>query len=231
MAEQDARTSNIRQSFEEWLAIAGWAVLFLIGPAVPQALDRLNAEAEFRAMYEGPVYFADHAAYSLEIYNNGRSARHGVEVWVPLPPGGDVSLEPGPYQVTQALRPEVGDRDGYRVFALGDLQPGQSHALSVAVSWKPSADPERRYADIPWIMARVVSGGARAEPLAWRFRAYRSEASQRWYASAFNLMSAAVVLLAILYSKSATQPQEPRKATPAPKEAWRRPAPRLASGL
>lgn len=220
----DARAGQTGQSLEEWIAFTGFVVLFLLGPATPQLLQQFRASDDFRVLYEGPVMFSDHAAYSLEIQNNGRAARHDVEVWAPLPPGGDVLMQQSPYEFSapRLLRPREGE--GYRILNIGDLQPGERYAIGVHTTWNPRPSQSGAYPDIPWIMAKVVSAESTAAPLGWRSRAFQDEMSLRWYIGAFNLMSAAVVFLLILVLRKARQAAPASAKLPLPKEAWRRPS-------
>ncbi len=206
-------------SAQEWVAFFGWMIVFLVGPAVPQLLQQSNGAGELRVAYDGPVYFANRAAYALEIENVGREPKHRVRIRAPVPQGGDVAFAPGPYESARAL--ESHDESGYRVIELGDLKPGERYAISFDTSWTPRPD---RW-DIPWVMAQVLSAESNAPPLAWRFRAYRDEANVRWYRDAFELLSAAVVLLLVVLFRLPTRPAPPAKK-PLPKEIWRRPASR-----
>jgi len=225
----DTSAGRTGQCLEEWIAFTGWVVLFLIAPATPQLLQQFRSDDDFRVMYEGPVLFSDHAAYSLEIQNNGRRARHNVEVWAPLPPGGDVVMQKSPYEFSEPKLLEPREREGYRIFNIGDLQPGERYAIGIHTTWAPRPSQYGAYPDIPWIMAKVVSSGTTASALGWRSRALQDEMSLRWSIGAFNLMSAAVVFLLILVLRTARQAAPPVSAKlPAPKEAWRRP-PRPAS--
>ena len=222
MATAHAHAWGDGQSLAEWLGLTCLALVFLIGPAIPQLLLGFERHAEFEVLSEGPVLFHDHASYSLQIQNNARTPRHAVEVWVPVPPGGDAAVEPGPYDSSPATMVAIGNRDGHRVFGIGDVDAGALRTLSVRVSWMPVEDADGRRANPPWVMAKVVSAEGRAHDAAWRVRAYRSESGERWYRNAFALMSAAVVVLAAMLLRPQAQPAP--RLPPAPKEAWRRPA-------
>ena len=223
MAARGNWTNRVAQRMADWSAFVAWFALFLLGPATPQLIEQAHSDSVFRALYEGPVYFSDRAAYGLEIQNNGRSPQHNVEVWVPLPPSGGVSLEPSPYEYSNRAAIQARDAGGFRVFNLGDLQAGDRYAVSVNVLWNADPALDRTYASIPWVMAKVVSAERTAESIGSRFRAFRVESSLQWYRDSFYLMSAAVVLLIALLLKAGRQPKPIAAPVPVPKEAWRRP--------
>ncbi len=213
MAEH-ARTAGWSRSAQEWMGLCGCVALFLIGPTTPQLLRQWHSGDELRIVYEGPVYFPGRASYSLEIQNDSRLPKHRVRIRAPLPRAGDVLFAAAPYETVRPMNSH--DEPGYRVLELGDLGPGERYALGVHTSWTPGADP------VPWVMAQVASSESAAVMSAWRFRAYRDEADLRWYQGAFNLMTAAVVLLLILLIKMPGN-ASPAVRRPVPKEAWRRP--------
>jgi len=222
MAESRTHAWTDGPALVEWTGLLCLVLVFLIGPAVPQLLQGSQRSAQLEVLTENPVLFRDRAAYALQIQNNGRTTRHAVEVWVPLPPGGEAVIEPGPYDSSPATLLDMGERDRHRVFGMGDLDAGASRTLSVRVNW-PSADgAEARPSYPPWVIANVVSAEGRGQQTGWRLRAYRSESSERWYRNAFALMAAAVVVLAVLVLRP--RPRPAPKPAPAPKEAWRRPA-------
>jgi hypothetical protein len=189
---------------EGWLAFLGFLCLFLIGPAVPQLLDRFHGTADLRAITDGPVYFSDHAAYALEIQNNGSETERNVEVSVRVPERGDVHLEAGVYEYQpRFLRArQLGDQ---RVLNIGDLRPGERYTLAVSATWRPVEDTANRYAGIPWILPRVASEARSATQDSWKFTAYREQSRTRWYHGALNLLSAALVLLMLLLAREARE--------------------------
>jgi hypothetical protein len=204
MAESQAKSTW--EGIEGALAFIGWVIIFLIGPAVPQVLDRFRSADDFWVMSEGPVYFKDHAAYTLEVQNNGKVPERKVEIWAPLPPGGDVVMETSPYEFGPARFLLLRQRGDYRILGIGDLQPGERYTVSVTTRWKPDPDSERKYADIPWVMARVVSADRTAHQLGWKFRAFQEQQRVRWYNGALNLLGAALILLMMLLAREAREP-------------------------
>jgi hypothetical protein len=196
MAEQGSFWGRL----EEVFAFVGWIGLFLIGPAIPIMLERAHGEPDLRAVTDGPVYFQDRAAYSLEVQNNGPETERGVEVRVAVPEHGEVIIEPGVYEYQPRFL-LVRQQGAERILNIGDLRPGERYTLAVSASWRPVEDPENRYAAIPWILPRVASAARSATQDNWRFNAYREQSRTRWYQGALNLMSAALVLMMLLLAR------------------------------
>jgi hypothetical protein len=192
------------RGFEMMLALVGGIVMFLIGPAIPQLLDQYRDHEDLWYIVEGPVYFGDMAAYSIDVQNRGRQPQQGVELWVPRPPGTMTELDRDPFDFSTRPVPSLRREGDYSVATLGDLQPGDGQRLSVLVSWNAaeSDDPADRFRNIPYVIPRVKAGERTAPYQGWRTRAFQAERRAEWYRSSLDLMFAAVVILILLLARA-----------------------------
>ena len=198
MSESDEKRSG--GGYELLLAFLGGIVMFLIGPAIPQLLEQYRDEEEIWYIVDGPVYFGEMAAYSVDIQNRGRQPQRAVELWVPRAVNTTAEFEVDPFDFSRRPPPTPRREGEYSVASLGDMQPGDSQRLSILVSWSPpeSDDPADRFRNIPYVMPRVKAGDKTAPYQGWRMRAYQAERRAEWYRSSLDLMIAAIVILILM---------------------------------
>lgn len=212
------------KSFETAAAFIGGVVMLLLAPLIPQLLDQYRARGELWAIVDGPVYFRDRAAYSVEVQNRGRVIERDVEIRVPTTAATRVEFEVDPFDFSQRPAPAVRLEGDHSVASLGDLNPGETQRISVLVAWeaRDSDEPAERFRNIPHVLPRVTAGAKTTEQQGWRQRAYQAERRAEWYRSALDLMLAALVLLILLLIREPVKPPPPG---PPPRKPRVRPYP------
>jgi hypothetical protein len=200
------------------MVLVGGIVLFLLGPTIPRLLDQYRAAEDLWYIVDGPVYFGQKAAYSVEVQNRGRALERNVELNVPTAPGTRVELEVDPFDFSQRPPPALRKEAEYTVASLGDLKAGETQRISVLASWEAplAEEPGERFRTIPHVMPRVTASGRTVQHRAWRTLAHQAEMRAEWYRSSLDLMLAALVLLIVLLMREpAKDSPEPRAAPPA----------------
>lgn len=164
-SSSELRNRGLTISYSSFIAFLAGIVIPLVAAALPLVVDFFRTKDAFIYFRDEPVFFQKRVAYTVQVWNQGKSVEKNVEAWFQVPSDGDLVVEVGP--LAEDI-PDIRIRSEgkYKVAALGHMRPGEKYQLSILKSWdRLGYDKDEGVWSYPAFVDKVVSAEGKAKHL------------------------------------------------------------------